>query len=145
MYENQDNFQKFLTVADRLTHDIVNGVYVSGKPFLSRNEICDIYKISLKTAYKVQQLLCKRGLISGNKGKAFTACTRFLTKLTENRLFGDLVSRIELSRRDLKHLTSDGISVLPYAYDLSLVGYRNNTYRPDMPYVFTKGALAVRQ
>ena len=74
MYENQDNFQKFLTVADRLTHDIVNGVYVSGKPFLSRNEICDIYKISLKTAYKVQQLLCKRGLISGNKGKAFTVC-----------------------------------------------------------------------
>ena len=74
MNDQIESFQKFLTVADRLNNDIVNGVYPSGKPFLSRNEICEKFNISLKTAYKVQQELCKRGLICANKGRTFTVC-----------------------------------------------------------------------
>ena len=31
-----DNFQKFLTIADKLCADIVNGNFAYGKPFLSR-------------------------------------------------------------------------------------------------------------
>lgn len=70
----QESFQKFLTVADSLGRDIVSGIYPYGKPFLSRSEICSIYKISLKTAHKVQKELCKRGLIAANRGRAFTVC-----------------------------------------------------------------------
>jgi DNA-binding transcriptional regulator YhcF (GntR family) len=74
MNDIQESFQKFITVADRLNSDIVNGLYPSGKSFLSRNEICEKFNISLKTAHKVQQELCKRGLICANKGRTFTVC-----------------------------------------------------------------------
>ena len=69
-----DNFQKFLTIADELYAEIINGNFNYGKPFLSRSEICDRYNISLKTAYKVQQELCKRGVIAANRGRAFIVC-----------------------------------------------------------------------
>ena len=69
-----DNFQKFLTIADELYANIVNGNFHYGKPFLSRSDICEKYNISLKTAYKVQQELCKRGVIAANRGRAFIVC-----------------------------------------------------------------------
>ena len=71
---SMDNFQKFLTIADELYANIVNGNFSYGKPFLSRSEICKKYNISLKTAYKVQQELCKRGVIAANRGRAFIVC-----------------------------------------------------------------------
>lgn len=70
----QDSFQKFLSIADHINDDIVNGLFSYGKPFLSRSEICDKYGISLKTAHKVQRELTRRGLISANRGKPFAVC-----------------------------------------------------------------------
>lgn len=70
----QDSVQKFFSVADTLTEEIRNGIFSYGKPFLSRSEICERFCISLKTAHKVQKELCKRNLISANRGRAFTVC-----------------------------------------------------------------------
>ena len=46
-----DNFQKFLTIADELYANIVNGNFHYGKPFLSRSEICEKYNKICKKVY----------------------------------------------------------------------------------------------
>jgi len=68
---NSQTLKRFIVVSDDLAAKIVHGRFRAGDPFLSREEICQRYGISLVTAHKVQRKLLEDGLLSACAGGRF--------------------------------------------------------------------------
>ncbi|MBQ6473946.1 MAG: GntR family transcriptional regulator [Victivallales bacterium] len=68
---NPQILKRFIVVSDELAMHIVHGRFRAGEPFLSRQEICERYGISLVTAHKVQRKLLEDGFLSACAGGRF--------------------------------------------------------------------------
>ncbi len=62
---------KYRMIADSLRDRIYSGELISGEKFYTRKQLCELYNISLMTAFNVQKLLQDDGLIFSEPGVGF--------------------------------------------------------------------------
>ena len=69
--DEQKQLRRGQVIADQLTNEILQGIFVAGQRFLSRNDICSRFGVSPVTAARIQRRLLKKGLLTPAAGHRF--------------------------------------------------------------------------
>ena len=69
--EEQKQLRRGQVIADELTNEILQGIFVPGQRFLSRSDICARFSVSPVTAARIQRRLLNKGLLTAAKGHRF--------------------------------------------------------------------------